>query len=280
MLMEGCKSAAAPDGKRLAVSAEPPAQAAAPSPDASGASTAAALGSAQARALPRLKPISSKPYPDGPSDEVLCAAIHSKETDIWERFGHFIPLYQDGVIWVGEGNDNDRKATEAAVATYAPRMFLAEGRACSKGGLLFYIDDLAGPTFDSVGNAYTLAELEAAARKTNSIVDKTMAERNIVAGQAGSEIFRRICHQDPEQCDLLLRLRAGSSLCGGVISAAEAFFARSDRSWAKDPSVKFDGRRLSAACQALPAVDKVCVFTKDETERTECWRKLAPKMGL
>jgi hypothetical protein len=233
-------------------------------------------------ALPHLKPVSARPYPDGPIDEVLCAAIHSQETDLWERFGHFIPLFQDGVIWVGEGDDKDRKATEAAMATYVPKLFLPDGRACSKGGILFYQDRLADGYTDGRGNPYFIAKLETAAHKANpEVTGKTMAQRFVIQGKLGWETLLRLCAADAQLCERALRVHPKSTLCGTVLAEAETRFAYGDRSWSKSPEPKLDSKRLLAICNTWPAEEKICVMRtpNDSPARTACWRELASRLG-
>ena len=280
-LQVACKSGGRADARRPAPTS--PAAAATSSPPAGAAALAASATAPAPSAvpLPRLKPISTEPYPDGPSDEVLCAAIHSTESDIWERFGHFIPLFVDGVIWVGEGNDADRKATEKAIASYAPGTFYAEGRTCSTGGTLYYQPRRGEEYFDSLQNRYTLTELEAAALKANPIVKKTMAQKFVFSGKSGLKNIQGLCAVDANQCERLIRLNHKSSLCYSVLALADDRFARGERRWAKDPNAKLDRAALSKACEALAPKDKVCVMlTTDEGDEDRCWSEIAGKLGL
>ena len=52
--------------------------------------------------LPKLKPIAPKPFPEGASEADVCEAIDSKEADLWVRFGHLVPAYVTGAVYVLE----------------------------------------------------------------------------------------------------------------------------------------------------------------------------------
>lgn len=230
--------------------------------------------------LPKLKPI-GKPFPEGPSDEALCEAIHSRETNLWERFGHFIPVYRNGVIWVGDGDDNERKATEAAIATYAPRNFVAEGRACKTGGVLFYVGRLKDGHRDALGNTFFIHDLEATALKANPVVSKTMAQRFRIEGAEGLKTYRKICEADADECEHIAHVDNPPGFCPSIVDTAQEEFSYPTPAWGTRHSRVFDAQRLKESCERLSSQDKICLFiSKTSADYQACWRRLAPQLGL
>ena len=60
---------------------------------------AAAIGLADG--LPDLKPVIDKPFPEGATEEQVCEAIaNTGEKDLWVRFGHLVPMYMPGSIFI------------------------------------------------------------------------------------------------------------------------------------------------------------------------------------
>lgn len=105
-----CKSVATP---------QPRDHSGAPSPAANTATTANAVGSvaldSTGAPLPRLKPVTGKPFPEGTTEAMICEAINVKEPDLWLRFGHMIPMYTRGTVLVLPAG----KAREADIAAFA-----------------------------------------------------------------------------------------------------------------------------------------------------------------
>ncbi len=242
------------------------------------------------QAVVSLKTTSKQPFPDGPDDETLCAAIHSKEVDVGARFGHFIPMFWNGVIWVGEGDEEVLEATKRAIATYAPRLLLAEGRACSKGGVLLYVEDLYDGYADSLGNKHTIAELEQAAFKASAVAKGAMRERVLLDGARGMAALEALCERDAVTCDQRLRLRFGEGICADVLGLAADMFRSRDRPWAKtalgrsgqpnfdEPKIR---REFLDRCQEVPVDIKVCSIVDYDKRgsRDQCWASLAPLFG-
>lgn len=253
--------------------------------------TSAPAASSPTLSPARLAPTSKQPFPDGPDDATLCAAIHSKEPDPWLRFGHFIPMFWDGVIWVGEGDERTLEATIRAIATYAPGFLGAEGRACSEGGVLLYVADLYDGYEDSLRNKHTMAELEAAAFKAEAVAKQAMQERVAIQGRAGMLALQDLCRQDAVVCDEQLRLRYEHGICGDVIALARSQFRSADRPWATtelgrslEPNLDEPRQRREflQTCQSLPAQVKVCVIVDDNVKvrgRDRCWASLATLFG-
>lgn len=253
--------------------------------------TSAPAASSPTLSPARLAPTSKQPFPDGPDDATLCAAIHSKEPDPGLRFGHFIPMFWDGVIWVGEGDERTLEATIRAIATYAPGFLGAEGRACSEGGVLLYVADLYDGYEDSLRNKHTMAELEAAAFKADAVAKQAMQERVAIQGRAGMLALQDLCRQDAVVCDEQLRLRYERGICGSVMSLAASQFSSLDRPWATTERGRlgqpnFDEPEQKKAflqtCQSLPPQNTVCVIVDYQDRlhaRDRCWAGIAPLFG-
>jgi hypothetical protein len=285
LLLVGCRSPATSGASAGSGSARPTA---APGSGPT-ASSPAPIVSAEAAAQPKLKPISTKVFPDDPSDEVLCAAIHSTETNLWERFGHFLPLYVDGVIWVGDGTDVELKATQAAIADYAPRLIYADGRRCSKGGVLLYAGGWTDAPKEALGKTYDLAELEASVARKSNASEPVLRKHFIATWREGQQQLLRFCAADPDSCEQLLGLYIPHfapptrGLCLNVLELAREKLADPDRSWATHPSQKIDEAQIITACDKLHAADKVCATlapARDPVAKQDCWNALVPKLGL
>jgi hypothetical protein len=74
----------------------------APSAPANALPAPGAVSPAQPGALPKLKPILLKPFPDGADEATVCEAIDSTEPDLWVRFGHLVPIWMTGAVYVLE----------------------------------------------------------------------------------------------------------------------------------------------------------------------------------
>jgi hypothetical protein len=167
---------------------------------------------------------------------MVCAAVKSSEKDPWYRFGHIIPFYMDGVVWVGEGTEQELKATLDAIDLYAPNMFSGRGKACSRGGLLVYAEGLGESVKATLNRTYTLAELEAATFKQAPVAKQVMRERFIATEKDGGARLMDLCRVDAERCEQLQHVQNYMShmttrgLCFHVLGVAETYFARTERS--------------------------------------------------
>src|SRR5688572_20940240 len=232
----------------------------------SAAASPAAVASQKPASSRFHEPIADKPFPEGATDEMVCAAVHSSEKDPWFRFGHIIPFYMDGVVWVGEGTEQELKATLGAIDLYAPNMFSGRGKACSRGGLVVYAEGLGETVKDSIDRTYTLAELEAATFKKAPVAKQVMRERFLATRKDGSGRLLELCAADPDACERLLQVqnlfgvKPIRGLCGAVVTDARSAFAMSDRSWATRPDVQFDEAAIATACRRLKPAERVCAL--------------------
>lgn len=282
----GCRSASVGGAQGASTSGVP---AVLPSPSTAVAPALSNSASAATEALPQLKPISSEYFPKGPSDEVLCEAIHSTDPNLWQRFGHFLPLAADGVIWIGDGSEAELEATRAAIWGYAPRFLGVEVRRCSTGGVLLYSENAKVQMRDSLQNEYSLAGLEAFVAGKVPSAGNVLREHFVVTGSEYVPTLLRVCERDPDSCEKILYLRRSSrfasppGICYEVMRIAEDAYLAEDRSWAKRPSKELDRKALASACARLRPSEKICAVLiprGGRPGRSECWRGLAAKMGL
>jgi hypothetical protein len=286
MLLVACRSSAPVAEQRVAGAAPAGVVSSAATPLVAAASSHPTASSASARHV--RPPIADKPFPEGASDETVCRSIHSAEKDPWLRFGHFLPMYLDSVVWVGDGDQAQLAATLEAIDRYAPRLYLGIGRACSRGGVLVYVEGLREDPVQVLGQTYSLAQLEAAVFQAAPSAKQVLREHFVSTREAGALKMRDVCAAGPALCEQLLGLQrldgpkpSGSGLCQYVIREAQSYFAMSDRSWAKDPAAPLDEPALAAACERLAPAEKVCALLGGErAERRRCWESLAPKLGL
>src|SRR5690606_34219199 len=119
-----------------------PASASAPS--TSPTDSAQATNEASTRPL---KPVTGKPFPEGVSQEVLCEAIHSKEPDLWVRFGHMMPMYFPGALYVLKAG----KEKEPAIVRYIKEDYVhphyPQLASCGDRTLLYISNMMEGPHY-------------------------------------------------------------------------------------------------------------------------------------
>lgn len=231
-------------------------------------------------------PIAEVPFPDGATDDRVCAAVHSAEQDPFFRFGHLLPVFKDGVAWIGQGSPEELKATSDAIDRYEPKMFLSRSATCSRGGVLVYVEGLAEQVTATLGRQYSLAELEAGVLGNVPAAKAVLKDRFLLSEKSGLPQLLAICREHAERCDQLMRLwpidepTAPRGLCNQVVSEARSLLEASDRSWATRADVEWDERAVLVACSKLQPADKVCaVISSTRAERSACWKQLAPKLG-
>ncbi|HEX2872626.1 MAG TPA: hypothetical protein VHP33_15255 [Polyangiaceae bacterium] len=256
-------------------------------PATSGATGAPSISSSPpAHARTRLYlPIAEQPFPQGATDDRVCAAVHSRETEPFFRFGHLLPTFKDGVVWIGQGSADELRRVEDAIDRYAPKMFISRSATCSRGGVLVYVEGMAQHV-RALGRQYSPAELEASVYGAVPTAKEVLKERFLLSEKHSLPPLLAECRESAERCDQLTRLwpldgsAAPRGLCNVVLGEARALFAKPDRSWATRADIEWDERALLEACNKLTPSDKVCaLLDRTGPEHTACWKRLAPQLG-
>ncbi len=92
-----------------------------------------------------LQPVLKKPFPEGATDEQVCAAIaNTSEQDLWRRFGHLVPLYISGSLLIVDATQKRLTEVESFIGEYHGRSYFPLLKACSHGKILVYVRGLTG----------------------------------------------------------------------------------------------------------------------------------------
>lgn len=199
---------------------EPPgAISATPGLPTAATSTASAAPSSSAPKLARLHPLAKEPYPEGGDQATLCAAIESKEPDVWLRFGHFLPVYERGVLYVlDRGPELKEKLVEYMAREYVPG-WNARLASCGERTLV-YIRVMYG---DGEHDGKPFGRIHLAQQ-----LEKKFGLRVLENIQLEGDTARlgAYCRADAELCDGLLKLHPGNKglgLCShGIVPCLNA----------------------------------------------------------
>jgi hypothetical protein len=262
-----------------------------PGPDRT-ATVGAAAASASSAPSPTIGPrrlylpIAEQPFPQGATDDRVCAAVHSQETDAFFRFGHLLPTFKNGVVWIGRGSADELSRVAEAIDRYEPKMFHSRNVTCSRGGVLVYVEGLAEHVTATLDREYSLAELEASVHGAVPAAKEVLKERFLLSEKGGMQRLLSECRESAERCDQLMRLwpldspAAPRGLCNAVLGEARSRFEMPDRTWATRTDIEWDERAVLDACSKLAPSDTVCVFlSSTRAEHTACWKRLAPQLG-
>lgn len=167
---------------------------------------------------PSLKPITGKPFPEGVSEAVVCEAVNSKESDLWLRFGHLIPLYMDGAIFVLKAG----KHKESEIADFVQNKYVhphfPQQKSCGDKTLLYVSrlmeqSQLGGKPF---GRLHLSAELDR--------VVGTETLESFGVNSDGQARLAAYCRVDADACERLVNLNGsthGEGLCGSAVHFAD-----------------------------------------------------------
>ena len=211
--------------------------------------------------LPPLKPVLGRPFPEGASQEVVCEAIHSKETDLWARFGHLVPLYMRGAIFVLEaGSSKEAAITQFVKKDYVHPHF-PQLASCGDRTLLYISNFAENAVFGGkpFGRLHLSQELE------RTLGFRTLQSFEIVADHPRMAHYCRLSGDD---CDALKKLNVrneGLGMCGDLEGYC---FRRLDR----DPD---SITQLRQACLQVPKSTLACLeYARDGEELRACKAQL------
>lgn len=195
---------------------------------------------------------------------MLCEAVHSKEPDLWVRFGHMIPMYFPGALYVLKAG----KEKEPAIVRYIKEDYVhphyPQLASCGDRTLLYVSNMMEGPHYQNkpYGRVHLSIELE----QRLGVV--TLENHRVMDDDVRLSTY---CRQDAELCELLVKLDGGNmgqGLCVLAVSHAGA-----------------DADEVSAKrCAGLPPEDKACAYilwTPSERHKSrECVCRLRKALGL
>lgn len=233
----------------------------------------AAPSTAPAGALPRLKPISAKPFPEGVSEAAVCEAIDSKEPDLWVRFGHLVPAYVTGAVYVLETGPESKDKLFKYIQSDYVYGYYSQQASCRGSLTLLYIR-LMFDKSEYQGKPFGREHLSQA-------IEQKLGIKTRESFQLANDERRltRYCRADAALCDALAKLdrgNEGAGLCSGTL----AFVGISSH----DPEYS---SRLKA-CRAQPLRDIVCPHLgyhldrnlENDLEMESCRERVKGRLGI
>jgi len=178
--------------------------------------------------LPQLKPIAKGQFPDAATEEQVCEAISdADEKDLWVRFGHLIPAYVHGVVFVLQaGPERVQEIYDYVLkkynggATWGPRV-----KGCSSAGkTLLYIYSFGPDGVLSDGRTTGPKHLVAALQRDLGMGTEAWFQflgQSEVRDAGGADRLDLYCRTDPYLCESLVTLQSGPSskgLCPWAVS--------------------------------------------------------------
>jgi hypothetical protein len=177
-----------------------------------------ATAATAATALPQLKPISPKPFPDGVSEATVCEAIDSKEPDLWVRFGHLVPAYITGAVYVLETGPESKDKLFNYISSKYVYGYYSQQASCRGELTLLYIRKMFDKS-EFRGKPFGREHLSGAIEKMLGI--KTRESFQLSDDE---ERLSAYCRADVELCDALSKLdlpNEGDGLCATALPSLE-----------------------------------------------------------
>lgn len=214
---------------------------------------------------PKLQAVLSKPFPDGASDEQVCAAIaNTGEKDLWVRFGHLVPLHVHASILIIDAKPEHIKRIERFVMGYHNGVYWPSIKHCSAGKAMLYVRDLSEGSPNAPPGQLHLSRV--ISRELGLAVTESFAFRS------NKERLSDYCRLDAELCEQLVKLdyaNRGKGLCSHAIVSAGSDASQSTH---------------LKPCLQLPANAKACAYihwTREERDqREQCECRLRAGLGL
>jgi hypothetical protein len=247
--------------------AAPPSMATAPTPPSSSSVVSTAQDSAPTwpAHLPKLKPVIKKPFPDGADEITVCEAIDSKEPDLWARFGHLVPMFIPGAIYVLESGPERKDELYDFILRKYVHGYASQHASCRGSLTLMYVSKMyesseyRGKPF---GRQHLSRELE------ERLGIKT---RESYGWSSQNNRLSDYCRADAEACDALLKLNPSNEGRGICTSAVSRCALEGSTTTKED---------LLATCKRLPPRDFVCLEFNGTSPREddECRRGVTAKL--
>jgi hypothetical protein len=225
---------------------------------------AAAVGLADG--LPNLKPVIDKPFPDGATEEQVCEAVkNTGEKDLWVRFGHLVPMYLRGSIFIVQAKKSDTAALEKVVTGDGA---YAEYKNCNDEETLIFSHSMMDVTREMERNG----EVTGRPRFIKKFSDIGIKTLESFSFSSDDERLSDYCRADAELCEKLVKLdhaNGGKGLCPSAMSALNILSGDRD----------FEAREQR--CLALEQSKLACVkYMGTGESRFKCRANLKRELGL
>jgi hypothetical protein len=178
------------------------------------------------------------------SEATVCEAIDSKEPDLWVRFGHLVPAYITGAVYVLETGPESKDKLFNYISSKYVYGYYSQQASCRGELTLLYIRKMFDKS-EFRGKPFGREHLSGAIEKKFGI--KTRESFQLSDDE---EQLAAYCRADVELCDALSKLdlpNEGEGLCATALPFVGISSQDSDY-----------GQRL-AACRALPLSEIGCV---------------------
>ena len=213
---------------------------------------------------PELKSVAPGPFPKQTPEKVVCEVIaNTNEKDLWVRFGHMLPLYQQGSVFILQGGDEQQQKDiwNLVVQTYGK--VTPSYKTCGSKWLL-YVKGLGYPEKE---------EPDEQGRNKSAFVKKLREKYGVTTLESHSwladiiEKERRLaayCREDAWQCEKLVGLLAQHPrdvLCSFALDRLRIFESSPHH------------KPLIQKCRERVGKPFACVkYSRTENERVECAR--------
>jgi len=217
--------------------------------------------------LPKLKSIIKKPFPEGADEKTVCEAVDSKEPNAWVRFGHIVPAYITGALYVLEAGPAAKDQLKKFIEKDYTDPHNVLQASCRSDRILLYLRNMF-PEPEHRGKPFGRVHLSGELEKRLGI--KTLERFQL--WDEGEDVLAQYCRADAELCEELVKLNSlnkGKGLCVDALSLMQISIGDSNYS------------QMLSKCQQLPASMKACAYfgytkgTRAELDaRKKCTREI------
>jgi len=221
--------------------------------------------------LPKLKSIIKKPFPEGADEKTVCEAVDSKEPNAWVRFGHIVPAYITGALYVLEAGPAAKDQLKKFIEKDYTHPHDVLQASCRSDRILLYLRSMFEES-EYRGKPFGRVHLSGELEKRLGI--KTLESFHFGYG----DVLAQYCRADAELCEELVKLNSwnkGKGLCVGALRLVQTSIGDSNYS------------QMLSRCQQLPASMKTCAYygytkgTREESETQQiCTREIREALGF
>ena len=194
--------------------------------------------------LPKLKSIIKKPFPEGADEKTVCEAVDSKEPNAWVRFGHIVPAYITGALYVLEAGPAAKDQLKKYIEKDYTHPHYVLQASCRDDRILLYLRNMFEES-EYRGKPFGRVHLSGELEKRLGI--KTLESFHFGYG----DVLAQYCRADAELCEELVKLNSrneGTGLCSKALSLVRISIGDSNYS------------QMLSKCQQLPASMKACAY--------------------
>jgi len=215
--------------------------------------------------LPRLKPIAPRPFPEGATEQAVCEAIDSEEPDLWVRFGHLVPAYLIGAIYILEAGPELEEKIYQYIASDYVYTYHSQLASCRGELTLLYIRTMFEES-ELDGKPFGRKHLSAALERRLGVKTRESFQFNYERQRLAD-----FCRQDAELCERLVKLDRSAhreGLCGMALVAAGILPTATEQHLDQ--------------CLSLPATTKACAYYaySDARDRERCSCSIRESLDL